>query len=94
MAKYEVIVCDPNAVYADRSVIMSAPANHIECVTSQGTPGNLKAVQVVLDEIDFSALGISSAQIGTAFGFGFGAVVLFWFFGYCIGVAVDLIRKV
>lgn len=42
---------------------------------------------------DYELVGVNAAQIAFAFGWGFGAIVLCWFFGFVIGAAVDLIRK-
>lgn len=42
---------------------------------------------------DPSALGIDAGGITYAFTWGFGSVVLAWFFGYVIGVALTAIRK-
>lgn len=39
-------------------------------------------------------IGINSADVLACFGWGFGVVVFCWFFGFVLGVAVDLIRKV
>lgn len=39
-------------------------------------------------------IGINAQEIAYAYAWGFGAVVTAWFFGFCIGVAVDAIRKV
>lgn len=41
-----------------------------------------------------AVIGVNAADIALAFGWGFGVVVLMWSFGYAVGVAVDLIRKV
>jgi len=38
-------------------------------------------------------LGVDAESIAFAFGWGFGAVVLMWFGGYVIGVALTAIRK-
>ncbi|WP_454742788.1 hypothetical protein [Cupriavidus necator] len=40
-----------------------------------------------------AVIGINAADILEVFGWGFGAVVTMWFFGFVVGVAVDLIRK-
>jgi hypothetical protein len=42
---------------------------------------------------EWELIGITAEQIGYAFGWGFGAVVLCWFFGFGIGVAVNAIRR-
>ena len=39
-------------------------------------------------------LGVTSAQVASVFGWGFAAVILLWWFGYVIGVALMAIRKV
>jgi hypothetical protein len=38
-------------------------------------------------------IGVTAADILKAYSWGFGAVVTAWFFGFCVGVAVDMIRK-
>jgi hypothetical protein len=38
-------------------------------------------------------IGVNAADMTQAFGWGFGAVVLFWSLGFGLGVAVDIIRK-
>lgn len=38
-------------------------------------------------------LGIDAAGVAAAFGWGFAAVVLLWFFGYVVGVSLAMIRK-
>lgn len=39
-------------------------------------------------------IGINAQDIAYAYAWGFGAVITAWFFGFGIGVAIDLIRKV
>lgn len=51
-------------------------------------------VWVTLEELFAPAdLGVTPAAVFEVWGWGFGVVILFWFFGYCIGVAVDVVRK-
>lgn len=38
-------------------------------------------------------IGINAQDIAYAYAWGFGAVLTAWFFGFCVGVAVDVIRK-
>ncbi|SOZ97314.1 hypothetical protein [Cupriavidus taiwanensis] len=40
-----------------------------------------------------AAIGINAEEILYVFAWGFGAVVTMWFFGFVLGVALDLIRK-
>lgn len=42
---------------------------------------------------DYALLGIDAETILLVWSWGFGSVIFMWFLGYCIGVAVDLIRK-
>lgn len=39
-------------------------------------------------------IGVTAEKIAYAFGWGFGAVVLCWSFGFVIGVAILAIKKV
>ena len=39
-------------------------------------------------------IGVNAQSIAYAFGWGFGAVALCWSFGFVIGVALAVIRKV
>lgn len=48
---------------------------------------------VLADSTDVLASQITSDQVGQAFLWGFGAVVFFWFAGYCVGVAKRAISK-
>ena len=43
---------------------------------------------------NFNDLGITSAEISHAFGFGFGVVLLGFLLGYVLGLALGLIKKV
>jgi hypothetical protein len=53
------------------------------------------AATVSLSEVlDPALLGLTPASLLGAFGFGFGAVLLMWFIGYALGLAVGVIRKV
>lgn len=38
--------------------------------------------------------GITSADVLYSFTWGFGAVMLFWFFGWTVGVVLESIRKI
>lgn len=46
---------------------------------------------VVADQSDIALQDFTAVQVGTAFSWGFGSIVGFWFFGYVIGVAKKLI---
>jgi hypothetical protein len=50
------------------------------------------AFVVVADQSDVAAEQITAENVGYAFAWGFGAVVLFWFLGLGVGVARKLIR--
>lgn len=39
------------------------------------------------------SLGVDSAGLALVFGWGFAAVIFFWFLGYCVGIAKALIQK-
>lgn len=43
---------------------------------------------------DYALLGIDAATILYVWTWGFGSVLLMWFFGFTIGVATTTIRKV
>lgn len=43
--------------------------------------------------VDLELIGITPEYIGLTFGFGFGAVALFWSLGYAIQAAIAAIRK-
>lgn len=74
-----------------------------------GNNGTLQAVQmntdntcptgsfVMMQQADYSlmvqAYEITPEQVFTVFSWGFGVVLLFWFFGYGIGVAKKVISK-
>nr|WP_187148362.1 hypothetical protein [Janthinobacterium sp. Marseille] len=42
---------------------------------------------------DFALLGIDAETILQVWGWGFASVIFAWFLGYCVGVAIDMIRK-
>lgn len=42
---------------------------------------------------EWELIGITSAQIASAFLWGFGAIIFFWVAGWGVGVAVTVIRK-
>jgi hypothetical protein len=42
---------------------------------------------------DFAVIGIDSATVLAVWSWGFGSVILTWFFGYVIGVVLDMIKK-
>jgi len=42
---------------------------------------------------DFAALGLTPEALLAAYAFGAGSVVLWWFLGYCISLAIKLISK-
>lgn len=70
---------------------------YIAACQVQPPPGETCPVDewISLDQaVDFSDLGITGPNIASVVGWGFGVVVLLWFFGYCINVALALIRKV
>ncbi|MEL4178339.1 hypothetical protein [Roseateles sp. PN1] len=46
------------------------------------------------EALDFPSLGITAESVLYVWSWGFGAVLTFWFFGYCIGLAVRLVRKI
>lgn len=46
-----------------------------------------------MTEADFIALGVDSATIFYVWSWGFGSVIFFWFLGYCVGVAKQVIRQ-
>jgi len=77
----------------------------MQCAELQGTalvlrPGvSLEACTgataiVVADPSDYAAQQITAQNIGYAFSWGFGAVILFWSLGYFVGVAKRLISHV
>lgn len=45
------------------------------------------------EAINPATLGITPESVLAVYGWGFGAVVFFWFLGYVTGVAVDAIKK-
>ena len=66
----------------------SSPAPGMPCPAAD-------VAYITLDAaIDFADLGISGANIGNVVGWGFGVVIFLWFLGYCIGLALALIRKI
>jgi hypothetical protein len=42
---------------------------------------------------EWELIGITAEKIAYAFGWGFGAVVFCWFFGFGIGAAIEAIKK-
>ncbi len=46
-----------------------------------------------MTEADYALLGIDAATILVVWSWGFGSVILMWFFGYCVGAAKTIIRK-
>lgn len=46
------------------------------------------------NSVDFLSLGITPESVMSVFGFGFGAIMLFWFLGFCVSLCLSLIRKV
>lgn len=52
---------------------------------------NLVAVNQT--EFELSYAQITSAEIVTDITFGFGIIITFWFFGYVIGVAKNVIKQ-
>lgn len=68
--------------------------NFVTCTTDINPcpPGD----QVLLsfaDSVDFVSMGITPEVVLKMFGFGFGAVFGFWLIGYCLAIAIGLIRK-
>lgn len=52
---------------------------------------------LLLEQADYSlmvqAYEVTPAQVAEVFGWGFGTVLFFWFFGYVIGVSKKVISK-
>ncbi len=48
-----------------------------------------------LDTIEqsYDALGIDPLTVAACFGWAFATVILFWYFGYCIGTAKSAVKK-
>lgn len=74
------------------------------CVTVDGTGAVVAAVPtetsacenlilISVDEFAGAYSQITPQEVLTSFSWGFGVVVLFWSFGYAVGVATGMIRK-
>lgn len=42
---------------------------------------------------EWELIGITSQKIAEAFLWGFGSIIFFWVAGWCVGVAVSVVRK-
>ncbi|SFE32758.1 hypothetical protein [Paracidovorax konjaci] len=56
-------------------------------------PPDQQALLTFTQVEDFAALGITSEVVATAYVFGASSVVLWWFCGYCIALAIKAVSK-
>lgn len=65
-------------------------------ITSQAPLTNGTCENLVLvnqNEFEFSYAQITASEILTDFSWGFSVVILFWSFGYAVGVGKDMLKK-
>lgn len=75
----------------DLRVVLPSPPDFTACQFVALTP---QEFQLATGQAPaFDSLGITPAEILAVFGWAFAAVILFWFFGFVIGVASDVIKK-
>jgi hypothetical protein len=67
-------------------------------VTLTADPPESCAGYILIQPTDWTGsmlelIGVNSADIAQCFMWGFGTVIFFWFLGFCLSVALGLIRK-
>ena len=76
----------------------------MQCISIQGgtiqplptcSPGDLVilTVQEATGQ-DLAILGVTPEAIASVFGWGFATIILMWSFGFAIGSAINVIRKI
>lgn len=66
----------------------------LTCTTdAQPCPPEAQSWVAIEELLAPADLGVTPAAIFEVWGWGFAVVILFWFFGYCTGIVVDLVRK-
>jgi len=68
--------------------------NFLVCNVPQAPcPADQQALLTFTQAQDFAALGLTPEVVVSAYAFGAGSVVLWWFLGYCISLAVKAVSK-
>lgn len=76
----------------------------MQCISIQGgtvqplptcSPGDLVilTVQEATGQ-DLAILGVTPESIASVFGWGFAAIILMWSFGFAVGSAINVIRRI
>lgn len=76
----------------------------MQCISIQGgtiqplptcSPGDLVilTVQEATGQ-DLAILGVTPEAIASVFGWGFAAIILMWSFGFAVGSAINVIRRI
>lgn len=91
-ATYWVYYCNDGRAEVSVSETFTTPEDRSPACT-QGQGGWAQIESLADLPLDFALIGITPEKIAYAFGFGFGAMTLLWFFGFVIGAAIGGVKR-